>query len=72
MDLDLRLQRAFDRIELVSGAGDPRAGTMCVMSFAAFLAGEAAHTDDPVGASRLIRAFAIPINAAKQLIAASS
>jgi len=61
MDLELRLQRIYDRIELVSGAGDPTAGRMCVMSFAACLAGEG-HTDSPPSASSLIRSFAIPLN----------
>jgi hypothetical protein len=59
--LDLPLQRVFDRVELVSGAGDPEAGKLCVMSLVACLAGER-HTDHPVCASPLIRAFAIPIN----------
>src|SRR3954453_23206268 len=32
MDLDLRLQRAFDRVELVSGTiGNPGDGRMCLM-----------------------------------------
>jgi hypothetical protein len=61
MDLDLRLQRIYDRVELVSGIGDPASGRMCVMSFAACLAGEG-HTDSPPGASSLIRSFAIPLN----------
>jgi hypothetical protein len=59
--LDLPLQRVFDRVELVSGAGDPEAGELCVMSLVACLAGER-HTDHPVCASPLIRAFAIPVN----------
>jgi hypothetical protein len=58
---ELRLQRLFDRVELVSDVGDPAAGTMCIMSLVARLAGEG-HTDDPPSASPLIRAFAIPIN----------
>ena len=33
MDLDPRLQRAFDRVELVSGSiGNPGDGRMCIMS----------------------------------------
>jgi hypothetical protein len=61
MTLDLRLQRAFDRVELVSGVGDPNRGTMCLMSFVAYLAGEG-HTDYPSCASPLIRSFVIPVN----------
>ena len=61
MTLDLRLQRAFDNIELVSGIGDPRLGQMCIMSLVACLAGEE-HTDSPATASPLIRSFAIPLN----------
>jgi hypothetical protein len=61
MNLDLRLQRVFDRVELVSGIGTPDLGQMCVMSFVAALAGEG-HTDAPSCASQLIRAFAIPLN----------
>ena len=41
MDLDLRVQRALDRVELVGGSiGDPGDGRMCLMSLVAFLAGE--------------------------------
>ena len=61
MDLDLRLQRIFDRVELVSGIGTPALGQMCVMSFAACLAGEG-HTDHPTGVSPVIRSFAILLN----------
>ncbi|MBV1799698.1 hypothetical protein [Siccirubricoccus sp. G192] len=61
MNLDLRLQRVFDRVELVSGIGTPDLGQMCVMAFVAALAGEG-HTDAPSCASQLIRAFAIPLN----------
>ena len=40
MDLNLRLQRALDRVELVSGSiGNPSQGRMCIMSLVAFLAG---------------------------------
>jgi hypothetical protein len=60
-DLELRLQRVLDRVELVQGAGDPAAGTMCVMSLVARLAGEG-HTDRPRCASPLVREFAIPVN----------
>jgi hypothetical protein len=62
MDLDVRLQRAFDRVELVSGSiGDPGEGRMCLMSLVAFLAGEA-HSDAPRCASPLIQTFAVVIN----------
>src|SRR3712207_4557165 len=62
MDLDPRLQRAFDRVELVSGSiGDPGQGRMCLMSLVAFLAGEP-HSDSPGCASPLIQTFAVPVN----------
>ena len=62
MDLDPRLQRAFDRVELVSGSiGDPGDGRMCLMSLVAFLAGEA-HSDSPGCASPLIQTFAVLVN----------
>jgi len=62
MDLNLRLQRALDRVELVSGSiGNPSQGRMCIMSLVAFLAGED-HSDSPRRASPLIQAFAIRIN----------
>jgi len=62
MNLDLRLQRALDRVELVSGTiGNPGEGRMCLMSLVAFLAGEE-HSDAPSCASPLIQAFAIRIN----------
>jgi hypothetical protein len=62
MDLDPGLQRAFDRVELVSGSiGDPGEGRMCLMSLVAFLASER-HSDSPDCASRLIQAFAVPVN----------
>jgi hypothetical protein len=62
MELDLRLQRALDRVELVSGTiGNPGDGRMCLMSLVAFLAGEG-HSDSPDCASPLIQAFAIRIN----------
>jgi hypothetical protein len=60
-ELELRLERLADRIELVCGAGDPGTGRMCIMAFVACLAGEG-HTDHPSCASPVIRAFAIPIN----------
>ncbi len=61
MDLDLRTQRELDRLELVSGLGEPGSGRMCIMALVARLAGEG-HTDSPACASSLVRAFAIPIN----------
>jgi hypothetical protein len=62
MDLDPRLQRAFDRVELVSGSiGDPGEGRMCLMSLVAFLAGEP-HSDSPGCASPVVQAFAVAVN----------
>ncbi|MBX6740876.1 MAG: hypothetical protein IRY87_02355 [Acetobacteraceae bacterium] len=61
MTLDLQLQRVYDRVELVSGIGKPNSGTMCIMSFVAYLSGED-RTDCPSTASQVIRSFAIPIN----------
>jgi hypothetical protein len=62
MDLDVRLQQAFDRVELVSGSiGDPSEGRMCLMSLVAFLADEQ-HSDAPKCASPLIQTFAVLIN----------
>lgn len=62
MDLQLRLQRAFDQVELVSGSiGNPGQGRMCLMSFVAFLAGEP-HSDSPGCASPLIQTFAVLVN----------
>lgn len=61
MTVDLELERAFSRVELVTGVGTRDTGRMCVMSMVACLAGEE-HTDNPACASPLIRAFAIPLN----------
>ena len=62
MDLDLRLQRALDRVELVGGSiGDPGEGRMCLMSLVAFLAGEG-HSDAPGCASPVVQAFAVAVN----------
>ena len=62
MDLHPRLQRAFDRVELVSGSiGDPGEGRMCLMSLVAFLAGED-HSDAPGCASPVVQAFAVAVN----------
>jgi len=61
LSMTLQLQRVFDRVELVSGVGDREAGTLCIMSLVACLAGEK-HTDHPACASPVIRTFAIPVN----------
>jgi hypothetical protein len=62
MDLEPRLQRAFDRVELVGGSiGDPGEGRMCLMSLVAFLAGEP-HSDAPGCASPVVQAFAVAVN----------
>jgi len=62
MDLNLKLQRALDQVELVSGSiGNPSQGRMCLMSLVAFLAGED-HSDAPRRASPLIQTFAVQIN----------
>ena len=62
MDLDHRLQRAFDRVELVGGTiGDPGDGRMCLMSLVAFLAGEP-HSHSPGCASPVVQAFAVAAN----------
>lgn len=61
MVVDERLERLYRQVELVKGAGEPRSGKLCVMSFVAFLAGEA-HSDRPAAASPLIRELAIRIN----------
>ncbi len=62
MDLDPGLQRAFDRVELVSGGiGDPDDGRLCLMSLVAFLAGEP-HSDAPRCASPLVQTFAVVVN----------
>jgi hypothetical protein len=58
---EIRLQRVFDRVTLVSGLGDPRRDTACLMSLVARLAGEE-HTDGPRCASPVITAFVIPVN----------
>src|SRR3954464_15922454 len=62
MNLDVGLQRAFDRVELVSGSiGNRGEGRMCLMSLVAFLAGEH-HSDSPGCASPLIQTFAVLVN----------
>jgi hypothetical protein len=62
MDLTLRLERAFEQVELVSGTiGNPGERRMCLMSLVAFLAGED-HSDAPRTASPLIQTFAVSIN----------
>lgn len=61
MVIDQRLERLYEQIELVKGAGDPRRGKLCVMSFVAYLAGEG-HSDRPAAASPLIRELAVRVN----------
>lgn len=61
MPLDLKMQRLYDRAELVAGIGDPQLNRFCVMSFVAFMAGEW-FGDRPKTASPVIRKFVIPLN----------
>jgi len=61
MVVDERLERLYEKVELVKGAGDPSQGKLCVMSFVALLAGEG-HSDRPRSASPLIRELAVRIN----------
>ncbi len=61
MTVDTRFERLYSQIELVRGAGDRRKGQLCLMSLAAFLAGES-HSDNPAIASAVIRRFAMTIN----------
>jgi len=61
MAVNLQLERLYERIELGRGAGSIRGGTLCIMSFVAYLAGER-HTDRPRTASPLVRTFAIQLN----------
>jgi len=61
MAIDERLERLYQRVELVKGAGDPRTRKLCVMSFVAFLAGEG-HSDRPGAASPLVRELAVTVN----------
>lgn len=61
MIIDERLERLYRQVELVKGAGDPRTGKLCVMSFVVYLAGEG-HSDRPATASPLIRELAVRIN----------
>lgn len=61
MTVDARLERLYQQIELVRGIGDPNRRRLCIMSFVAFLTGEA-HTDRPSTVSSLIRRFAMVIN----------
>lgn len=61
MTVNSRFEELYSQIELVRGAGDRQGARLCIMSFVAFLAGEA-HSDNPVTASPVIRRFAITIN----------
>lgn len=61
MNVDERMERLYERIKLVRGAGDRRRGQLCLMSFVALLGGEE-HTDDPRTASTMIRRYGITIN----------
>lgn len=61
MIVNERLERLYQQVELVRGAGNPKSGKLCVMSFVAFLAGET-HSDRPAAASPLIRELAVRIN----------
>lgn len=61
MTVDTRFEALYSQIELVRGPGDRREGQLCLMSLAAFLAGES-HSDNPATASAVIRRFAIQIN----------
>jgi hypothetical protein len=61
MTVDRGLEQLYPQIALVKGTGDPAGGRLCIMSFVAFLAGEA-HSDNPGVASQVIRHFVIPIN----------
>jgi hypothetical protein len=61
MTFDDKMERIYQRVCLVGGAGDRRRGQLCIMSFVALLAGER-HTDAPCTASPVIRRFAMAIN----------
>ncbi|MGH7118642.1 MAG: hypothetical protein ACREFP_06600 [Acetobacteraceae bacterium] len=61
MIVDARLERLYEKVELVKGAGDPSQGKLCVMSFVALLAGEG-HSDRPRTASPLIRELVVRVN----------
>ena len=61
MAVNLQLERLYERIELGRGAGSVKGGTLCIMSFVAYLAGER-HTDRPRTASPIVRTFAIQLN----------
>ena len=61
MTVDANFETLYSQIELVRGAGNRRRGQLCVMSLAAFLAGEG-HSDNPASASPLIRRWAMTLN----------
>lgn len=59
--IDERMEALCRQMTLVRGAGNPRRGQFCIMSFVALLAGER-HNDHPQAASPLIRQFAVIVN----------
>jgi hypothetical protein len=61
MSVDAKFEAVFGQIELVRGTGNRRRAQLCIMSLAAFLAGEN-HSDSPATASPLVRRFALTIN----------
>lgn len=61
MDMDAAVERLYERVDLVRGAGDRWRGQLCLMSLVALLAGEP-HNDSPLTASPLIRSFGMVIN----------
>lgn len=61
MTIDTRLEHLYQQIELVRGIGNIQSHRLCIMSFVAFLTGEA-HSDSPSTVSSLIRRYAIVVN----------
>lgn len=55
------LEQLYQDVELVRGSGERQRMKLCVMSFAALLAGDV-HTDKPAAVSPLIRNFAVIVN----------
>ncbi|WP_135465616.1 hypothetical protein [Crenalkalicoccus roseus] len=66
MGVDRRLEVLHGRVTLCRGTGHPDQGRLCVMSFAALLAGEP-HSDIPARVSPLIRDYAVMLNDAMPL-----